>query len=149
MRKDNVYLPHAIKLKIQAQAKEEYPFECCGILFGKKVPDNGRKIDDYVRVQNECCFDDKNRHFRLDPLKLYEFEKRYREKGLDIFGFFHSHPDAPAVLSIEDEQEMIPGLLYMIAEVQNGDHGRIRVWKKDQPKGIARELSIRIIMERQ
>ena len=123
-----ISIPDEIKREILTHAEEEYPDECCGILFGTDGPD----IRSYVRMRNECVNDEKCRFFSIDPLKLYGYEKEYRVKGLEVLGFVHSHPDKKAVLSEGDERYMIPGMLYLIAGVKEGKCSEIRIWRKDQ-----------------
>ncbi|MCR5012431.1 MAG: M67 family metallopeptidase [Lachnospiraceae bacterium] len=118
--------------KAYAHAKREYPYECCGILLGKSVQGNETVITDYVPADNENLIGKRTKHFYIDPLKFYEKEKKYSEQGLDIIGIVHSHPDAEARPSSEDEKNMIPGLLYLIIEVRKGESTGHRFWQKDR-----------------
>ena len=48
----------------------------------------------------------------------------------EIIGFYHSHPDVPAILSDEDKEYMIPEMLYLILEVREGITLHRNVWKR-------------------
>ncbi len=140
MKKEIIYLTDELKKKIMAKAASEYPFEYCGILFGNERMGNVVEICDHVGMENCRLFADKNCHFCMDPLKIYEYEERYRDKGIDVMGFVHSHPDAPAVLSREDETDMIPGMIYMILEFDKGKCSDIRFFKKDSMESNVKEI---------
>ena len=117
--------------KAYAHAKKEYPYECCGFLIGSISQGEEPAIIDYVPADNEDLIGNRAKHFYIDPLKFYELEKKYAEQGLEIIGIVHSHPDAEAIPSSEDERNMIPGLLYLIIEISNDEHISKRCWKKD------------------
>ena len=163
---ESIHLPAKLAEELRSHAIAEYPSECCGIIFGKYRADGGVEVSEFVKVQNEVVAgtekdrkgsysdsnsdrgnnrdnnSEKNRHYRIDPLKLYEFEKEYAVKGFEIIGFFHSHPDAPAILSKEDEHNMIPGQIYMIIEIRYGEYSGMRIWRKGKVKieELAKEI---------
>ncbi len=137
----NICLKDDLQQNIEDQASREYPMECCGILFGRSSDEGGMTvISEYVPLHNGCENEDRNRHFVIDSMELYECESKYRQNGLEIVGFVHSHPDVPAVLSKADESGMIPGLLYMIPELCKGKCTDIRVWIKDSLDTKAAEI---------
>lgn len=112
-------------------SKNSYPEECCGILFAKPDNDGNVVISVAEKLDNNTGSENKKTHYSIDPLVIYEYEKKYREKGYEAAGFYHSHPDAPAILSGEDEREMIPDMPYVIASVINGKCIEIRGWRKE------------------
>ena len=101
-------------------ANRAYPDECCGILLGK-VDENAEK--GYVEVleareaTNQIQGGRKATHFAMDPLFLYQVEHEIEGSGLEVIGFFHSHPDCKAIFSEEDIKYMIPGLVYIVLSV--------------------------------
>ena len=109
--------------------EEKYPLEACGIILGRRDEDN-IVITNYIPLENDSPGSEQNSHFAIDPLKLYEYEKTLVVDGNEIIGFYHSHPDAPAIPSEEDKEYMIPELLYLILEVQEGVALHKNVWKK-------------------
>ena len=106
------------KMKIYKHAESEYPGECCGLLLGDK---NTMSVCETVPVVNMDQDVDKNTHFSISSLDIYEIEKDADKRGLDVLGFYHSHADHPAILSQEDRKYMIPGCVYMIASVKQGE----------------------------
>ena len=127
-----MHINRDIKQKIASHAEKEYPYEACGILVGRMNEAGEPEILDYVSSDNADALSLRTRHFAMDPIKLYEFEKSCEKKGLEMIGFVHSHPDAPSFLSEEDKRNMIPELLYMIVGVNTGTCKDISLWKKDK-----------------
>ncbi|MBP5276838.1 MAG: M67 family metallopeptidase [Lachnospiraceae bacterium] len=119
-------------------ALNQYPSEACAVLLSSgdsTYVGNVKVIDNVI---------DSNRHFYIDPLKLFEAEKEALKEGYNIIGFFHSHPDCEAILSEEDTKYMVPGQVYLIAPVTKNKTYELRAYKKDLPDTKAYELSIGI-----
>lgn len=102
-----------------AQAINKYPVECCGVLLGIREV-NKRIVYDVVPTQNIAETDRKNTHFLMNPLEFVRIEKSAVEKGWEIVGFYHSHPDYEAQASKEDIDYMIAGYSYPIISVRKG-----------------------------
>ena len=113
--------------KMKAHLTEEYPKEGCGILAG----DSNGSIEAIFCMGNISDHKRSAGHYEMDPLEVYEIEKKMQEKGYSILGFYHSHPDQEARMSSEDSEHMIPQMLYVIASVNNGKCGEIRGYVKD------------------
>lgn len=117
--------------EIKKHAADAYPYECCGILFGRYDQDIPH-ITDTVRTENSSPEGNAGRTFHMDPLGLYEYERQYHAKGLEILGFYHSHPDNLPVISESDDEYMIPEMVYAIVSAQSGGAGNISFWMKDK-----------------
>ncbi|MBO4265669.1 MAG: M67 family metallopeptidase [Lachnospiraceae bacterium] len=104
-----------------------YPNEGCGLLAGTAKG----SIEEVFYTDNVTDVEKASKHYEIDPLTLYDLEKRAEEKGYRILGFYHSHPDCPANMSSEDSEHMIPRMLYVIASVERGRCGEIRGYVKD------------------
>jgi desampylase len=83
---------------IRAHARAERPNECCGLLVGVD-----ERIVAAVPARN---LRPTPHDFLIDPRDHLDAEKRARAEGLEVVGFYHSHPDAPAVPSRRDREEM-------------------------------------------
>src|SRR5262245_4446659 len=82
---------------IRRHGEETFPDECGGLLLG--VVDRGvRVIRDGVRLENVRS-DSRRRRVELDPLAYSRTEREAAERGLGVWGYYHSHPDHPAVPS--------------------------------------------------
>ena len=122
-----IKIDRKLKEKLAEFAVSAYPCECCAALFTKE----GGSIDDYCPLQN---MSGESGHYSIDPAELYECERAYQEKGYEIAGFFHTHPDAPAVMSEEDERNVIPYMLYLVASVSGDSCRGMRLWRMDGVK---------------
>ena len=105
--------------EIRRHGEETYPHECCGILLGT-MQDDFRTVTATIRCGNTRSDSPHNR-YHIDPKELVRAQRQSREQGLDIVGFYHSHPDHPARWSATDfaEAHWI-GCSYVITSVEKG-----------------------------
>ncbi len=104
---------------MRAHGERTYPHECCGVLLGQMEGDE-RQVVEVVPCGNTR--DDRPQdRFNIDPRELVRIQRQGRERGLDIVGFYHSHPDHPAQWSQTDlaEAHWI-GCSYVITSVEGG-----------------------------
>ncbi len=120
-------LTRAVYDEIRAHGEEAYPFECCGALLGRfSAPDEERNepggwvVEEAVRTGNTFT-DSAHNRYRIAPAELVKIEREARTRGLDIAGFYHSHPDHPAQWSQTDfEEAHWIGCCYVITAVAEG-----------------------------
>jgi proteasome lid subunit RPN8/RPN11 len=89
--------------ELRAHGEETYPHECCGILLGKASGDDLR-VTALTRAGNTRTDSPHNR-YNIAPQSLVQAQREGRRQGLDIVGFYHSHPDHPAQWSSTDLAE--------------------------------------------
>src|SRR5215471_19525925 len=114
-------IPEVIFQQIRCHGEETYPHECCGVLLGQMDLDaNERSVSLAVRCGNTRT-DSAHNRYHIDPKELIAAQKSARERGEDIVGFYHSHPDHPAQWSQTDfaEAHWI-GCSYVITAVARG-----------------------------
>jgi len=105
--------------EIRRHGEELYPHECCGILLGTADGDV-RSVSLVVRCANTRTDSPQNR-YNIDPRELVRAQREATERGLDIVGFYHSHPDHPARWSPTDfEEAHWIGCSYVITSVDKG-----------------------------
>jgi proteasome lid subunit RPN8/RPN11 len=104
---------------LRRHGEETYPHECCGVLLGEMNGDR-RVVTSVVRCGNTRTDSPENR-YHIDPRELVKIQREGRERGEDIVGFYHSHPDHPAQWSKTDfaEAHWI-GCSYVITSVEKG-----------------------------
>jgi proteasome lid subunit RPN8/RPN11 len=113
-------MPRAVYETIRAHGEETYPHECCGALLGRFEGEEGWRVEAAVRAGNTRT-DSAHNRYNIAPVELVKIEREARQKGLDIAGFYHSHPDHPAQWSTTDFAEAHwLGCCYMITEVAQG-----------------------------
>lgn len=101
--------------KIVAQAKNEFPLECCGFLGGNKV---GAEIF-IKKVIPLTNIDQSSEHFTMDPKEQFQALKQIRTHGLQLVGNYHSHPYTPSRPSEEDKKLAFdPSILYGILSLE-------------------------------
>ena len=105
---------------LRAHGEETYPHECCGVLLGKNEPGKGNRVEQLVRAGNTRT-DSAHNRYNIAPQELVKIQRQARGLGLDIVGFYHSHPDHPAQWSPTDYAEAHwMGCSYIITSVDNG-----------------------------
>ena len=104
---------------LRRHGEETYPHECCGALMGRFEGDD-RVVEETVRCGNTRDDRPEDR-FNISPGELVRIQREGRAKGLDIVGFYHSHPDHPARWSPADLAEAFwPDCSYLITAVERG-----------------------------
>lgn len=100
--------------------EETYPHECCGVLLGQFNDDGSKAVSRIARCGNTREDSPQNR-YNIDPKELIRIQREGRERGEDIVGFYHSHPDHPAQWSPTDLAEAHWfGCSYVITSVEKG-----------------------------
>jgi proteasome lid subunit RPN8/RPN11 len=108
---------------IQAHGRETYPNECCGALIGRD-----QTVIDTLALPN-TTEEGPRRRFLVRPSDYRAAETRAKERGCDLLGFYHSHPDHPAQPSQYDLEHAWPSFSYVIVAIRNGEHGDMRSWR--------------------
>jgi proteasome lid subunit RPN8/RPN11 len=105
---------------LRQHGEEIYPNECCGILLGRMDDDGARIVTTIARAGNTRT-DSAHNRYNIDPKELVRIQREGRERGEDIIGFYHSHPDHPAQWSSTDLAEAHWfSCSYVITSVEKG-----------------------------
>jgi proteasome lid subunit RPN8/RPN11 len=116
-------LPRSVYDQLRAHGEETYPHECCGALLGQPIPE-GWLVHSAIRAGNTRT-DSAHNRYQIAPSELVRIEREARGLGLEIAGFYHSHPDHPAQWSPTDFAEAHwLGCAYVITEVARGHSGQ-------------------------
>ncbi len=119
-------ISEALAARIRAHGVQAYPHECCGAILG--VDDGERIVRDLMPLRNRRDDSPRNR-FELTPDDVRLAEKTAAEKELDLIGWYHSHPDAPARPSEFDREHAWPWYSYIIVSVQKGEPKDLNSWR--------------------
>jgi proteasome lid subunit RPN8/RPN11 len=144
---------------IRAHALRDYPNECCGILFGKAEGKSKEVIEvislpnlrhDAKRAQELLPLDEPGREsernrFLIDPTEQLKAEKDARMRGLDVVGYYHSHPDHPARPSEYDRAHAWPWYSYIIVSVVRGEPKALTSWVLSEDRSRFVEEPIEIV----
>jgi len=136
--------------KIREHGVETYPYECCGALLGRDLDilafdpnENSRKISREVLslfpLVNRRDDSPRNR-FAVTADDVREAEKAASAQGLEVIGWYHSHPDHPAKPSDFDRDHAWPWYSYIIVSVHTGVPQDMTSWRlKDDRSGYMEE----------
>lgn len=131
-------LSSAAEQAIRAHGRETYPHECCGALLGADA-----RVD-AARPLANTTEEGPRRRFLVRSEDYQQAEAEARERGLDLLGFYHSHPDHPAVPSQYDLDHAWPFFAYVIVAVANGVDGDMRSWRLADDRSRFDEESVTV-----
>ena len=101
---------------IQAHGAEGYPNEICGIMLGPQ----GDSVATEVRRARNIVVERSRDRYEIDPLDHIRIQREADDAGMDIVGYYHSHPDHPAQASRFDTERAWAGYVYVIVSIENG-----------------------------
>lgn len=124
-----IVLSDARRDEIERHGEREYPHECCGLLVGRFDANGAKVVEETIAVSN--AREEEARHNRslITPQELMRGERRARERGLEVVGNYHSHPDHPARPSQFDLDHAWPMWSYVIVSVQRGRAAELLSWE--------------------
>lgn len=126
--------------RIQRHTAENYPHEACGILLCHS--ENPQHIC-AVREANNTTAENPANRYLIDPLDFLAADQWAEKKDLDIHGFYHSHPDHPAVPSEHDRKLAWGGYLYLIVSIIKARSKDIRAWIYEPEDKRFNEVTLR------
>lgn len=114
---------------IRQHVQSTYPEEGGGLLLGRSG--NGRTLVSTVRAIPNTWSDDteRRRRYLIPGDVMFREVVALEDSDLDIVGYFHSHPDHPAVPSEFDREHALPNWSYVIVSVQAGEARDIHAWR--------------------
>jgi len=118
---------------ITAHAEGDYPHECGGLLLGH-LEGEEKSVIETLPMENTADVERRHDRILIEPRALFKAERSAREKGLDVIGYYHSHPDDEAVPSQFDLDHALPVWSYIIASVRNGKVVDLRSWQMEDDR---------------
>ncbi|MFL5493011.1 MAG: Mov34/MPN/PAD-1 family protein [Gemmatimonadales bacterium] len=118
--------------EIRGHGERAYPSECCGVLAGRLDGDGVKEVARLAPAVNRRT-DDPHRYL-ITPDDLRRLELELRTEGLEIVGYYHSHPDHPAAPSAFDAEHAWPWYSYLIVRVVGGQGAEIASWVLDDDR---------------
>ena len=128
--------------QIRAHGERDYPFECCGLLIGRFESDRRKMVIETYTISNAREEEAKRNRFLIRPGELMRGEKHARENGLDVVGFYHSHPDDRAVPSQYDLEHAWPTYSYIVVAVIKSQAADLRSWEMEADRSRFNEEEI-------
>jgi len=124
-----IEVPAHVLAAVLAHAEADYPYEACGLLVGRDDPDGGRHVEVARPLPNVREEGARHHRFLIAPEDLVREERRVRVEGREIVGFYHSHPDHPAVPSRYDLEHAWPFYSYIVVTVRAGNADGALSWR--------------------
>jgi proteasome lid subunit RPN8/RPN11 len=118
-----VTLGMGVEESMRAHGQEAYPHECCGAMLGR----DGVVIE--ACPLPNTTEEGPRRRFLVRPQDYRAAERRAADQGLELLGFYHSHPDHPARPSQYDLDHAWPVFSYLILSVRGGATQELTAWR--------------------
>jgi proteasome lid subunit RPN8/RPN11 len=116
---------------LEAHAREGYPFEVCGALLAPRAAANGLTVTRAVRLENREAESPRVR-YAIAPEDLLRLCHEAAASGLEVVGYYHSHPDHPAQPSETDRQRaaesISDGVIHVVVGVVGGEAATSTAW---------------------
>ncbi len=113
-------------------AADGYPHEVCGILAGRRADS---EVLEVMPLVNERADSPANR-YRVDGLLVLRAEQGLEARGLEVVGYYHSHPDHPSRYSDYDREHALPNMSYAIVSVMAGEVSDTRCWRLSEDRSV-------------
>ncbi|RMF79243.1 MAG: M67 family peptidase [Chloroflexi bacterium] len=139
----NVLLSKQLQAQIFEQMEATFPNEGGGFLLGDKDGDT-TTITDVIAIENVFESEEQYHRYAMTPQDWMRLEDEADSRGLTLLGYYHSHPNSPAIPSEYDREHALPNFVYIITSVQNGKAVDMRVWRlrKDRSQFDAGVLNV-------
>jgi proteasome lid subunit RPN8/RPN11 len=128
--------------EIAAHGERDYPHECCGLLLGSFTEEGVKAIAELYPISNAREEQAKRNRFLIRPEELMRGERYAETKELEVVGFYHSHPDHPAVPSQYDLDHAWPMFSYIVISVSAGAARDLRSWQMESDRSRFTEEEI-------
>lgn len=116
--------------EINDHGVRDYPYECCGLLLGR-FREEGKVVTETYPISNAREESAKRNRFLITPEELMRGERYARGKDLEVVGFYHSHPDSPAVPSQYDLEHAWPTYSYIIVSTTTDAAKDVFSWEQE------------------
>jgi proteasome lid subunit RPN8/RPN11 len=138
-----IYLTEEHIKQIEAHGERTYPHECGGMLIGRFENDK-KTVSELLPMENAMDAEQQHNRVLILPRDVLKAERYAREKKLDVVGYYHSHPDHPAVPSQFDLDHALPVWTYIIVSIEKGKAVDLRTWEmeNDRSRFNAEEMII-------
>ena len=117
------------RTEIAAHGERDYPHECCGLLLGSFENESKKVCAELFPISNAREEAAKRNRFLIRPEELLRGERQAAAMGLEVVGFYHSHPDHPAVPSAYDLEHAWPVYSYIVVAIRSGQAEDLRSWE--------------------
>lgn len=137
----SVTITQALRGRIFEQLQKTYPNEGGGFLLGTLNGDTV-VLRDVRPVENVFESEEQYHRYAMTPSDWMKLEDEADAQGLTLVGYYHSHPDHPAIPSEFDRVHALPNFRYLITSVQKGQAADFRAWQLTDDRSRFEELTL-------
>jgi len=130
--------------EIREHGVRDYPYECCGLLLGRYTAER-KIVSETYPISNAREESAKRNRFLIAPEELMCGERYARGRDLEVVGFYHSHPESPAVPSQYDLEHAWPTYSYIIVSVKSQKAEDLFSWEQESDRSKFNREEMRII----
>jgi len=146
--------------EMYAQAQSEVPYECCGMVIGPHGEDIGpedlvrpcRNIQEELHQRDPESFPrDATRGYTMAARDMMALMKEAQQRGWMVKVCYHSHPNAGAYFSEEDQSnakgydEWFPGVRFVVISAYSEGVRDIRGYRWDEVTQAFVPLPVEIV----
>ncbi len=142
-----VRLSQGLVAQIFEDLERAYPNEGGGFLLGSFLPEGGVSITRIRPIENVAAQEEQYHRYAMTPTDWMRLEDEADALGLTLVGYYHSHPDSPAIPSEYDRVHALPNFRYLITSVQGAKAVELRGWQLAEDRAAFTELSLTILEE--
>jgi len=136
-------LSEAVEEMLRRHCEEQYPNEACGALFGHGDGTTEAWVVTGIGAAPNEHGDDHRRRYLVPPEFQLEAERHARATNQEVLGYYHSHPDHPALPSEYDRSHAWSGYLYLICAVRRGRSAELNAFTLEEQDGTFRDVELR------
>ena len=138
-----VAISEKLRERIFDQLQQTYPNEGGGFLLGSLQGD-AVTVREIRPVENVFETEEQYHRYAMTPTDWMKLEDEADAQGLALVGYYHSHPDHPAIPSEFDRVHALPNFRYLITSVQQGRAADFRAWQLSDDRSRFEELALRV-----
>lgn len=123
----NLVLKGVLKQQIVAQLEAAFPDEAGGFLLGARAGDT-TTVEAVVSIDNIFPEHERYHRYEMTPQDWMRLEDEADERGLTLVGYYHSHPNSPAIPSEYDRVHALPNFAYLITSIMPDGAAEMLAW---------------------
>jgi proteasome lid subunit RPN8/RPN11 len=144
-----ITLTRGLIAQIFEHLERAYPNEGGGFLLGRLSRSGDAQIVRIRPIENVAAQEEQYHRYAMTPADWARLEDEADALGLALIGYYHSHPDSPAIPSEYDRAHALPNFRYLIAAVQAAKATELRAWQLAEDRSAFTELALNILEDSQ
>lgn len=141
-----IRIPEQLLSEIRDHGVRDYPYECCGLLLGRYEPE-GKVVGETYPISNAREESAKRNRFLIQPEELLRGERYARDHQMEVVGFYHSHPDSPAIPSRYDLEHAWPTYSYIIVSTSANQANELYSWEQESDRSRFNQEELKVMSQ--